>query len=191
MKLEEDQNENPHKTYYNVKNYYFCSGVCKELFDLDPERYIKQIATTLTPSASPKAQPAAPAPPLHHPAPPELSKPQPAPVSPVPDPNNSDKEKADAPRNPVCRVCNMTLRQDPKNPLKYTTTYQGKTYYFCSQGHKGEFAKNPKGYTTPGEASPLPEKQVKPPSPKGERVPKPRALKSPPAALPAAGGAGE
>ena len=40
-------------------------------------------------------------------------------------------------------VCGMDV--DPKT-TKYTSTYQGQTYYFCSAGCKKDFDKEPPKY---------------------------------------------
>ena len=44
-------------------------------------------------------------------------------------------------------VCGMEV--DPKI-AEYQTTYQGKTYYFCSAGCKQDFDKEPKKYMKEG-----------------------------------------
>lgn len=41
-------------------------------------------------------------------------------------------------------VCNMTV--DDKNPSGGKSQYQGKSYYFCSQGCKRSFDKEPSKY---------------------------------------------
>ena len=43
-------------------------------------------------------------------------------------------------------ICGMEV--DPET-AKYTSTYEGKTYYFCAPGCKRSFDKDPKGYVTP------------------------------------------
>lgn len=40
-------------------------------------------------------------------------------------------------------ICGMTV--DEKT-AKFKSTYEGKTYYFCSNACKAEFDKNPKRY---------------------------------------------
>jgi YHS domain-containing protein len=42
--------------------------------------------------------------------------------------------------DPICK-----MKVDEKN-AKYTSVYEGKTYYFCAPGCKKEFDKNPKKY---------------------------------------------
>jgi len=39
-------------------------------------------------------------------------------------------------------VCGMTIDENRAN----STTYQGKTYYFCSEGCKAKFLENPTRY---------------------------------------------
>ena len=41
-------------------------------------------------------------------------------------------------------VCQMNLEE---SKAASTVTYQGKTYYFCSQGCRIKFDKNPEQYT--------------------------------------------
>ena len=49
-------------------------------------------------------------------------------------------------------VCGMELDQDD---AEAAATYQGKTYYFCSESCKQEFQKNPQQYASkkPGRAA--------------------------------------
>jgi YHS domain-containing protein len=42
-------------------------------------------------------------------------------------------------------VCNMDVDEDT---AKWTTTYKGKTYYFCAPGCKRAFEKNPEKYVS-------------------------------------------
>ncbi len=53
------------------------------------------------------------------------------------------KENKSQAKTAVDQVCKMTL-----NPEKAaaTSTYEGKTYYFCAVGCKKEFDKNPAKY---------------------------------------------
>ena len=44
--------------------------------------------------------------------------------------------------HPLCPVCDMDV--DPATSLK--SVYNGKTYYFCSEGHKQEFDESPEKY---------------------------------------------
>jgi YHS domain-containing protein len=44
-------------------------------------------------------------------------------------------------------VCGMMV--DPKT-AEYKSTFQGKTYYFCSPGCKKDFDKDPASYLQPG-----------------------------------------
>jgi len=48
-------------------------------------------------------------------------------------------------------VCGMDV--DPKTAV-YKSTYQGKTYYFCSPGCKRDFDKEPQKYMNPEERKP-------------------------------------
>ncbi len=56
-------------TLHEGKVYYFCSDRCKEQFDLDPQRYLKEAAPAMSPPAAPAPGPAAgepaPNPPPH------------------------------------------------------------------------------------------------------------------------------
>ena len=47
-------------------------------------------------------------------------------------------------RDPVCG-----MMVDPKT-AEYKSTYQDKTYYFCSPGCKKDFDKDPERYLQPG-----------------------------------------
>jgi YHS domain-containing protein len=47
-------------------------------------------------------------------------------------------------------VCGMSVKKDG---AKWTYDFQGTTYYFCSEGCKTEFAKNPDKYLAPGAAA--------------------------------------
>jgi len=47
-------------------------------------------------------------------------------------------------------VCGMTVKIDG---AKYTADYKGTKYYFCSEGCKTEFSKNPEKYLAPGAAA--------------------------------------
>lgn len=69
-------------TSYGGQVYYFCSDRCKEQFDLDPQRYLKQGAPAISPPSAPAGPaPAAAAPaPGPHPAPPEPPSGAPAPA---------------------------------------------------------------------------------------------------------------
>lgn len=40
-------------------------------------------------------------------------------------------------------VCGM---EKPQNEFKFTSDYQGKTYYFCSKNCQEMFEGNPRGY---------------------------------------------
>ena len=42
-------------------------------------------------------------------------------------------------------VCNMDVDEAT---AKWTTTYKGKTYYFCAPGCKRAFEKNPEKYVS-------------------------------------------
>jgi YHS domain-containing protein len=46
-------------------------------------------------------------------------------------------------------VCGMSVKIDG---AKYTADYKGTKYYFCSEGCKTEFTKNPEKYLTPNDA---------------------------------------
>ena len=50
MKIGENMTltQSPYKTYYRGKPYSFCSYSCKEVFDLDPERYLNKSAADST-----------------------------------------------------------------------------------------------------------------------------------------------
>jgi len=187
--------QNLHRTLYQGKTYYFCNDRCKEQFDREPERYLSQKTAAPALTAPPQALPIAPA--LPKPsqaqpapsAPTAMPQPQETQVSPAPYPDEVDNAPP-AIRDPVCGVCGQVAVRGPKDPLKYKTTYQGKTYDFCSQFCKEEFDKSPKDYATPGEAAPSPPtevpKKVKKPSPKKEKVQKPKKAQSPPAVPPLA-----
>ena len=43
-------------------------------------------------------------------------------------------------------VCGMTIDENRAN----STTYQGKTYYFCSEGCRASFVRRPKDYMKQG-----------------------------------------
>ncbi len=53
-------------------------------------------------------------------------------------------QSADTAKDPVC---GMSVK---KEGAKFTYDYKGTTYYFCGEGCKTEFAKNPEKYLTPG-----------------------------------------
>jgi len=55
---------------------------------------------------------------------------------------------ADSAKDPVC---GMTVK---KADARYTYEYKGTTYYFCSQGCKDSFAKEPEKYLMPVAAKP-------------------------------------
>ncbi len=44
---------------------------------------------------------------------------------------------------PIDPVCGMEVKEDE---AAATSTYQGKTYYFCSQACKADFDENPEEY---------------------------------------------
>jgi YHS domain-containing protein len=46
----------------------------------------------------------------------------------------------------VCRVCKMDVTVDRTTPIY---RYKDTTYYFCSQGDKNLFVKNPEKYISP------------------------------------------
>jgi len=41
-----DEKNAPARSSYRAKTYYFCSEECKETFDANPQKYVKQPATT-------------------------------------------------------------------------------------------------------------------------------------------------
>jgi P-type Cu+ transporter len=41
-----DETTAPARTSYKGKTYYFCSEDCKESFDKNPDKYLKQAATS-------------------------------------------------------------------------------------------------------------------------------------------------
>ncbi len=42
--MEVDELSAQHKSEYNGEIYYFCAAGCKQAFDEDPEKYLKQSA---------------------------------------------------------------------------------------------------------------------------------------------------
>ncbi|MCL6622545.1 MAG: efflux RND transporter periplasmic adaptor subunit [Syntrophobacterales bacterium] len=57
------------QTLYEGRVYYFCSDRCKAQFDLDPRRYLKEVAAATAPESGAKPAPAPGAPPVPPPAP--------------------------------------------------------------------------------------------------------------------------
>ncbi len=138
------------KKEYKGKTYYFRYYSSRDQFNQDPEKFINKVA----------AGPAAPLPGESPQAGADLKQPgQGKELQPAKD-AETDK-KALLPENregiPVTDkdpVCGMKLGEETVRYLPYKSAYQGKLYYFCSDGCKQEFERNPGRYA--GQSAPGP-----------------------------------
>ncbi len=106
---------------YKDTTYYFCSEGCKTSFSKDPEKY-------LAPSAAPKAGGMM------------------GPGMGMGQGMGMRHDQAGAqvsPDSAIDPVCGMTVK---KATAKYTYDYKGTTYYFCNEGCKTSFSKEPEKY---------------------------------------------
>jgi len=107
---------------YKGTTYYFCGEGCKTEFAKNPDKY-------LAPGAETKPMDKMHGQGMMHG---RMMQGQAAAVS------------ADSAKDPVC---GMTVK---KADAKWTSDYKGTIYYFCSEGCKAEFAKNPDKYLASG-----------------------------------------
>jgi Cu(I)/Ag(I) efflux system membrane fusion protein len=123
------------KSNVEGRTYYFCSKMCKDAFDANPDSYIshgkspesgsesygmKSHQKTATPEHSHREAKAAPV----HAMTSEMSK-------------SSAKTAKDP-------VCGMTV--DPSKPETLKSEYKGRFYYFCASACKTKFDQNPEKY---------------------------------------------
>jgi membrane fusion protein, copper/silver efflux system len=147
-----------HKTSYQGKLYFFCSEDCKRAFDLDPERYVRQLAAS--PAPPPGGNPATPGSGRDPKAPMARGKDGEPQVHPSPPGKpGSISEILGHERDPVC---GMELGRGSDHGLTLKADYQGKTYYFCSAQCQKEFIKDPLRYLNKIIGKVFPRPQVTP-----------------------------
>jgi len=123
------------KSEFQGRTHYFCSEACKQRFDLTPERYLASSEGNpdhKSPAVS-QDRPASP------PAPAGVASPPPAPVSAAP---------------AIDPVCGMKVQPEKAQDSGLTSEHQGKTYYFCTDDCKKQFAKEPATFLAKAKAPP-------------------------------------
>ena len=155
------------KREYQGKTYYFCRDYCSQQFDQDPERYAAKPAP---PAAAPEGQTLSALVPVQEPGMPphqpghgqehylvkalgldgHLKLPGTLQETPV-----TDKDP----------VCGMKLGEEVVQGLAYKSSYKGKLYYFCSEGCKQSFDRDPERYFSKTASSPAPPNQAAAPLP--------------------------